>query len=240
MTTVIKLVIASILGMLMTSCHFDFNLGVRGNGNVQTIERTLNGSYDQIEVSRGLDVYLTQGDTESISVQADENLHDIIKTEIEGDVLKIYAEENISYSSAQKVMVSIKDISKISASSGSDVYATNTLIVDALKLETASGSDMKLEIKANSVECSASSGSDLKLSGETTSFIANASSGSDINAGDLMAVTSRVKASSGADITVNTSKELYAKASSGADIRYLGNPEMVEKTDGVSGAVNQY
>ena len=237
MTTVIKLVIASVLGLLMSSCNMNF--GVKGNGNVTTAERTINGTYDQIEVSRGLDVYLTQGDSQSISVQADENLHDIIKTEIEGNVLKIYAEDNISYSEAQKVAVSFKNILKISASSGSDVYSTNTFNVDAIELNTDSGSDMKLSINARSIDCSSSSGSDLRLSGSATELIATASSGSDIDAYDLKAESSNVKASSGADIKVNTSKVLMAKASSGADISYKGNPEKVEKSDGVSGVIDQ-
>jgi len=239
MTTVIKLVIASILSLLMTSCNVDFNIGKNGNGNVKTTERSVNGSYDEIEISRGLDVYLTQSDNESISVQADENLHDIIITKVEGNVLKIYADENISFSEAQKVMVSFKNISKISASSGSDVYSENTIKADVLKLSTSSGSDMKLDINTQKVECSSASGSDLKLSGTTTSLSAEASSGSDIHAGDLKAETSRVKASSGSDIVVNTSRELYAKTSSGGDIKYSGNPSKVEKSDGVSHTVNQ-
>lgn len=237
MSSLIKLIIASILGLLITSCNVNF--GVRGEGNVQTIERNLNGSYEQIEVSHGLDVYLTQGDTESISVQADENLHDIIKTEIEGDVLKIYAEENISYSEAQKVMVSFKTLSRISASSGSDVYSKNTFNIESIRLTTDSGSDMTINIKAKNIDCGSSSGSDLRLSGSATNLIANASSGSDIKAGDLTVETSRVTASSGADVIVNTTRELHASASSGGDIRYLGNPETVDKTDGVSRTVSQ-
>lgn len=237
MTSVIKLIVASLLGLLFASCNIDF--GVAGNGNVQTEQRTVNGSYNEIDISRGLDVYLTQDETESITVQADENLHDIIKTEIDGNVLKIYTEENISFSEAQKVMVSFRSVSKISASSGSDVYSTNTFNAESIRLVTESGSDMKLNINAQTIDCSSSSGSDLKLSGTAIHLMAEASSGSDINASDLNVERSRVKASSGADITVNTSKELHASASSGGDIKYRGNPEKVEKTDGVSGSFNE-
>lgn len=237
MTTIIKLVVASILAVVMSSCNINF--GVKGNGHVKTVERTVTGTYDEIEVSRGLDVYLTQGDTESIKVQADENLHDIIKTKIEGNVLKIYAEENISFSEVQKVMVSFKNVSRISASSGSDVFSTNTFNTESIKLETASGSDMTLDINAKSIDCSASSGSDLKVSGSTINLIANASSGSDIDAKGLKAQTTHVEASSGADISVHTTKELYADANSGGDIKYSGNPSKIKKNDSVSGSINE-
>lgn len=221
----------------MTSCNF--NLGVQGNGKVKTANRTINGTFDEIEVSRGLDVYLTQSETEGITVQADENLHDLIKTKVEGKVLKIYTDENISFSQAQKVMVNFKTLSRISASSGSDLYSENTIKADVLKLSTSSGSDMKLTINASSVECNSASGSDIELSGTVINLVAEASSGSDIDASKLKSETSRVQASSGADITVNSSKELYAKANSGADIKYSGNPIKVEKSKGVSARIIQ-
>ena len=63
--------------------------------------------------------------------------------------------------------------------------------------------------------------------------------GSDIKAGNLRTSNCTAHASSGADITVNTSGELYAKASSGGDIKYMGNPDKVTKKDGVSGSVRK-
>ena len=242
MTTLTKFIVSIILGLLMLSCNLDLNLnpGVKGNGIVTTESRSVEGDFDEIRVSRGIDVYLTQTGNDAISVEADENLHEIIMTEVEDGVLKIYADENISRSKAQKVMVSFDNVSKIKATSGSDVVSDTTITADELTLETSSGADMRLDVEANTVDCSSSSGSDMKLSGKTDKLYAEASSGSDIKAGSLEAVSSQVKASSGADITVNTSKELTAKASSGGDIKYYGNPEKVNKTDGVSGSVRKY
>ena len=241
MTTLTKIIVSTILALLMFSCNLgvNFNLGVRGNGNVVTDQRSLNSSFDQIEVSRGLDVYLTQSDNESVEVEADENLQDIIITEVKNNVLEIYADENISYSESKKVYVNFKSINRISSSSGSDVFSTNTITATNLQLNSSSGSDMELNINTEKVSCESSSGSDLKLSGETNMLYAEASSGSNIKAGNLTAISSQVKATSGADITVNTSKELIAKASSGGDIKYYGNPDRVEKSDGVSGSIRQ-
>ena len=223
------------------SCQFNsnFGFGVKGNGNVETQERQINDNFNEIRVSRGLDVYLTQSDNVSIEVQADENLHDIIMTEVENNILRIYADENINYAASKKVMVSFKDINKISSSSGSDVYSTNTIITESLELSTSSGSDMELEVDTKVIDCNSSSGSDLRLSGKTDMLYADASSGSDIKASNLKSNNCEARASSGADITVNTSKELYAKASSGGDIKYYGNPEKISKKDGASGSIKK-
>lgn len=237
MTTVIKVIITAVLALLMTSCNSNF--GIRGNGHVISQDRPVDGTFTEIEVSRGLDVYLTQGDHQSITVQADDNLHDVIKTVIEGKVLKIYADENINYSSAQKILISFNSISKITATSGSDVYATNKFNIDRLNLISTSGSDLTLEIDAQTLECIVSSGSNLNVSGTVINFTADASSGSDIDASNLKAEISRVKATSGADIKVNTTQELYANANSGGDIKYQGNPIKVDKTRGVASDIHQ-
>ncbi len=241
MTTLTKFIVGLIISICLFSCNLDLGngFGVRGNGNVETVEREIPTDFDEIKVSRGLDVYLTQGDDIALEVQADENLHDIIMTEVENNVLRIYADENISYASSRKVMVSFKDISKITATSGSDVYSTNTIKVDDIELSTTSGSDMELDIEANVIDCSSTSGSDLRLSGITNKLYASATSGSDIKAGNLETKICEAKATSGSDITVRTTDELYAKASSGGDIKYYGNPEKLSKNEGVSGDIKK-
>lgn len=241
MTTITKFIAGLIASLLLVSCQYngDFGFGVKGNGNVERADRSVSGDFTEIEVSRGLDVYVTQADNVNITVEADENLHDIIMTEIENNTLHIYADENIRSSKAQKVMVSLPNITSISATSGSDVYSTNTINADDLELRTTSGADMELEINADVVECSSTSGSDLRISGTANTLYADATSGSDIKAGDLKVKTCEAKATSGADITVNTSDALIAKASSGGDIKYYGNPEKITKKDGVSGSVRK-
>lgn len=237
MTTLTKIIVTALLSVLLVSCNFDY--GVKGNGNVISTNRELNDNFNAIEVSRGLDVYLTQSDTESIRVQADENLQDIIKVEVENGVLTIYAEDNISSSNSKKVMVNFKTIHKISASSGSDIMSSNVITAEELKIYTSSGSDVELEIDVEHLICESSSGSDITLSGKANTFRAEATSGSDIKAAKLKAVTTRAEANSGADITINTSKELTASANSGGNIKYYGNPEKVEKNDGPSGSIKQ-
>lgn len=239
MTTLTKLIVAALLGVLLTSCNFDFNLGVKGNGNVTSTDRTLNEDFNAIEVSRGLDVYLTQGETESIRVQADENLQNIIIAEVDNGVLNIYANENISSAASKKVMVNFKTIERISSSSGSDVVSTNIITANELEIYTSSGSDVELEVDVENLICESSSGSDIKLSGTTNTFRADATSGSDIKAAKLKALKTKANANSGADITVNTSKELTASANSGGDINYYGNPDKVEKNDGPSGSIRK-
>jgi len=225
----------------MLSCNFSMNLGegVSGNGNVVTADRNISSDFNQIKVSQGLDLYITQSNDVSLSIEADENLHDLIMTDVENNILRIYSSENIKRASSKKIMLNINDISSIKATSGSNVYSTNTIKEDDLELASTSGANIKLDVKTQTLDCRSTSGSNIILRGSTNTLIAAATSGSNVKAEQLKAETSEVKATSGANISINTSKELTARATSGGDVRYSGNPKKVNKSDSSSGSVRQ-
>jgi len=256
MTTLTKIIVTTLLSLLFFSCNFDINLnpGVTGNGNVIEETRSINETYNAIKVSEGLNVYVTQSDHESIVVEADDNLQDLIIVEVVDQVLKIHTKQNIGKASAKKVHVSFKNISGITATSGSTISSTNTIKAENLELNSSSGSHMTLDVSTNKtkssassgshigldintsfLECHSSSGSHMKLTGKTINLIAEASSGSHISGNELISESSEVDASSGSNITVNTSKKLVANAHSGASINYYGNPESIEQNKSKSG-----
>lgn len=239
MSTLVRIVVTSILSIIMLSCDFSLNIGtgIDGNKKVVTQDRNISNNFESIKVSQGLDLYITQSNDVSLSVEADENLHDIIMTEVENGTLLIYTTENIRRAASKKINLSIDNISAIKATSGSDVFSTNTIKTNSLELNCTSGADITLDVKTETLNCYSTSSSDIRVSGTTKSLFAEATSGSDIKASDLIAETSKVKATSGADISVNTSKELTARAASGGDIRYSGNPEKVDKSDNSAGSV---
>jgi hypothetical protein len=203
--------------------------GIDGNGNVTNTERNISSDFESIKVSQGLELYITQSSDVSLNIEADENLHELIMTEVENNVLRIYTTKNIRRANSRKINLTIEDINAIKATSGSEVVSTNTIKVDELELNSTSGAEIKLDVTAESVNSRSTNGSEIKLSGTTNLLIAEATSGSDIEASQLRARTSKVKATSGADISVNTSKELTARATSGGDVRYSGNPQSVNK-----------
>ncbi|PCJ19391.1 MAG: hypothetical protein COA96_16300 [SAR86 cluster bacterium] len=75
MTTIIKIIVGFIISLTIMSCQFSSNFGfagIKGNGNVKTIERNISDDFTEIKVSRGLDVYITQSDAVSLKVQAEQ------------------------------------------------------------------------------------------------------------------------------------------------------------------------
>lgn len=240
MTTLVRITVTLIMGLLLSSCAFDFNFsnGKRGNGKVVEDSREVNDNFTAVVASEGIDVYVTQSNNFSIDVEADENVIDLIGTDIKNGRLRIHAIENIGRAT-KKVYVSLPDITSLSSSSGADLIVKSKIEADKITLSASSGSDLKVVLTADEVEADASSGADIRISGETNVLYADASSGSDIKARDLLAKTCRAGASSGADIRINVSESLVANASSGADISYTGNAS-VQKKKSASGSVRKY
>ena len=199
--------------------------------------------FSGIKVSAGIDLYITMGETEEVKIVADDDIIDEIVTEVKDGTLRIYMKQNNwfnwSVRGSRKAYVTVKELVAINASSGSDVRSENTLKGESLKVKASSGSDVEIDIFYKNFSLDTSSGSDAKISGKVKTFKAEASSGSDIKARNLESVICKLRASSGSDITVSVSGELYAKASSGGDIRYYGNPEIRDTDESSGGDVTQ-
>ncbi len=236
----LKIILSLILVATLTSCHFDLNIGhVNGDGNVITEERDVDQSFDQVRGTRGLDVYLTEGNENKIVVEADENLMDLIETNISNGKLTITSSKNIGRAKAKKVHVTYVKLTNIEASSGADVIGNSVIKSETLTLDCSSGADLEVEVFTKELYAETSSGADITVSGKASSLNAKASSGSELNAKKLQVLTCKAKASSGADIVVNVKENLNAKASSGGDVRYYGNPVSVTKKDGASGNIRK-
>ena len=240
MTTLAKITIAILMTLFLSSCAFDMSWGEgkRGNGNVIDEKREVTAEFTAVESSEGLDVYVTQGRDFEILVEADDNVIDLIGTDIRNGKLKIHAIENIGRAT-KKVYVTLPEITALKATSGSDLITKDRIEADEIYLDASSGADLKVELSADIVHADTSSGADIRVNGDANVLYADASSGSGIRAGDFKVQTCEADASSGADIRVNVSKKLVADASSGADIKYTGGAQ-VTKNKSVSGSVREY
>ncbi len=231
--------ISLLLAISISSCiSGQFSPKVTGSGKVVTKERPAD-YFNSIKVSSGIDVYLTQGSQESIKLEADDNLHEYIKTEISGNTLKIYTDVNIRKAKAKIVYVSMKDIEKITVSSAGDVYGKTIIKTDELKLSASSAGDIKLNIEVNKLYCNISSAGDIMLEGSCDELEADLSSAGDLKAYDLTTRIANVSTSSAGDAKITVTEKLTASTSSAGDIYYKGNPPEVDGHTSSAGGIHK-
>lgn len=237
MRTLYKLTVILFVALTTSSCVIEGFTGIRGNGDVITENRKLNENFDAIKVQQGINVYLTQGSQVEMTVEADDNIMDLLITEVRNGELKIYFEKNVN-KATRNVYLTAEDINKIKTSSGASVNSENTISSKNLELSSSSGSSITLKVNAEEINSSTSSGAQMELLGTTEYLSAKASSGSHIDAEDLKSINALAKASSGANIDLYVERSLTAKASSGGDIDYVGNPHNVNRDTSSGGSIS--
>lgn len=236
MKTLLKIVFLSTLTFTLNACIIT---GVTGSRNVTTESREITESFSKLSVSQGIEVILTQEPKVSVTIEADDNLHELLKTEVENDVLRIYFSENVAQRKSSKVYLSMPELIGVTTSSGSEVNGQNTFEVEKITLNSSSGSQIDIRLNAQEISADSSSGSEITLKGACQFLIADSSSGSEINATELTAQDVRANASSGADIDVTSTENFTGNSSSGASISCDGNPKTknIDKSSGGSVSV---
>lgn len=197
------------------------------------------GSFTGIDVSGGIDIYISAGD-EAIAVSASKpEYRDRIRTEVQNGVLKIWYDSkwgiSINGNKDLKAYVSYKTLKSLEASGGSDITAESTISSSDLALHVSGGSDFKGAVDVSKLSVRQSGGSDVKISGKATNLSVDASGGSDFKGYDLVADVCDLEASGACDIEITANRELSARASGASDIHYKGNPTIKEaKASGAS------
>lgn len=215
-------VILVLVSILISSCWF-LGPSIKGNRTVTEQTRQVD-EFDQIKVSRGMNVYITQGNPAKVVVIADSNLHEIIETKVEGGVLKITAKEIIRSAKEKKVMVTVEKLSGVEATSGGNAWSQSPILSENLELEGTSGGNLTMEINARLLKVDCTSGANIRLSGLAKEAEMKVSSGGNIKGEALKADHCNMRASSGGNVSSAVVDQLDASASSGGDIVYYGEP----------------
>jgi hypothetical protein len=178
------LLIASI--MLSFGAYSQTIIPVRGMG--PSVDKEINVSdFNGIEVSSGIDVILVQGNDESLTLTAQENLFEYIKAKVENGTLKIYCHNNIRPTQPMKARITFKNLSNLRVSGGGDTYSDTPVNVDALDASISGGGDFSSVINSKMLKFTISGGGDAEIGGSTDDYNISVSGGGDlkskINAG---------------------------------------------------------
>lgn len=184
----------------------NFGGGVKGSGTAKSETREVSG-FKAIKVRGALNVeVITQNDF-GVSVEADDNLLEYIRTEIDNDTLEIWSEGRISPKTDIKIKVSIPEIDAVDVAGASNVIVSN--------------------VKSDSINIEVSGASKIKIDGEATNLKSEASGASKIDAENLRTENAEVEANGASKVTIQAFNEVKADASGASKIYYSGDPKNV-------------
>jgi hypothetical protein len=231
-------VMLTFLLTLQSGCTYAFH-GIKGNGNVVKQERQIS-SFSSLEVGGAFRVYLSQGDKESLTVEADENLLDVIKTTVLGNTLKITTSENVQDSEALNIYLTIVKLKEMEISGACKLTCETKLSLDDLDLECSGASDVQLKLAANDLEFDFSGASQVDMFGIANEVTLDLSGAADLDALELEAEKYSADISGAANAKIFVKSELSADVSGAASLKYKGEPKLLQTDVSGAGSLKKY
>ena len=211
-------------------------VGCTTSGEDWKEERSVS-TFTGLYVSSGIDVYLTQGNSEKLTLEVRGLEKDEVTSEIENGTLKLSIEGrgfdfwNWGGSNYVKAYLTFEQLNSIKASSGAEVVGKGTMSFTNLNLESSGGAEVQLDLKADDVSVSASGGANAVVKGSARTLNASGSGGADLDARELVVESCNANSSGGSDVYVNARNELRMKASGGSDIYYYGSAKVLSRSE---------
>ncbi|MGE5314858.1 MAG: head GIN domain-containing protein [Acidobacteriota bacterium] len=219
MRTVLFLLLASAL--LFSACkgHFHGKGSIDGSGHLVTQTKSL-GSFDGIRIKTMGSVYLTQGEDESVRIEADDNIMDRVIAENHGGTLTVGLKDG-SYSD-----VTLR------------VYVT-TKRLRSIAIDGAGSFECRSPITTPSLDCSVSGAGSIELRGSCDEFECTINGAGNISAKDLAVHSCRAELNGAGHCSITVTEKLDASVSGIGAITYYGNPPVVHSHVSGIGAVSK-
>lgn len=210
----------------------------------QQQSRPVTDNFQQVESGGGIDVYLTQGPTAAVTVEAPPEALPHVVTEVRNGALVIHWEQNYSWHSmaswntltgrqrSVRVYITAPHLTGLVLSGGADAHGQTPLRADDFSIRASGGSDVTLALQAKTVRAESSGGSDVTLTGKVERQEMKFSGGSDYHGFGLQSATATISASGGSDAEAWVDGELVANASGGSDLRYKGTARLANPRHG--------
>jgi hypothetical protein len=214
---------------------------IRGNGDVIVKVHDVK-AFSELELSGILNVYIEQGDKESVTVETDENLHEYIIIENHGNSLIIDTQERISIKQKREmnVYVTVRDINRLKISGVGYVETAEILRLKNLDLIIKSVGNVTLDLEADNLDARLSSIGNVSLSGKIgKAEISNKGVGK-LAAYDLHNEVLKLRAAGLGKTEVYASKELAIKSTGVGNVYYKGDAVITDLNIRGVGKVKKY
>ena len=212
----------------------------------EIVDRHLSG-FNAINVSGLFDVDITQGNAESVKVEAPSGVMYHIITEVNNGVLKIYDKYYMfkwgpfwGFRKKILVHVTLKDVNSITISGLGDVWFREGITATNLKLRISGSGGVTGKLTVKTLEAIITGSGDMRLSGNAQNSTVTLVSSGDFIARNLLTISSAVRVSGSGDAEINASDRVDASIRGSGDIRYTGTAKIVNSSKSGSGEINRF
>lgn len=231
---------------------------VRGSGNITTRD------YDVRDFSRvtleGIgDVYITQGNTESLSVETDENIFQYLEIRVSGNDLILGTKPIVNLIPSVSIIfrLTVKDLNGITLAGSGSIYSdpiqTSGMQVTVagsgeIEVKGLRGTDLSInlpgsgsitieQIAVPTIDTSVNGSGNITLDGKADRQTINVNGSGKYSADDLETTSARITIAGSGHVTLWVKDQLDISVNGSGDVAYYGRPAINQSGNG-SGKVS--
>jgi hypothetical protein len=205
--------VASSIGCGLAGLAFNSRVG---SGKVGEQVRPLSG-FSKVSQAGSSDVTVSIGPKFEVVVSADDNLLEMITTEVDGDTLEIGSRGSFTTRNPVTIRVTMPQLTTVELAGSGDI-AIGELATEKLSIALAGSGSVVARGKADDVEISLAGSGDVELL-------------------ELAAKTAEVTVAGSGGVELNVSDSLEASVMGSGDVLYTGNPKQVTRSVVGSGEI---
>lgn len=198
------------------------------------------GSFDYVSLGISADLIITQGNSNSLTLEGDADDLENIETYVKDGKLKIRTESNSWFGNDMdkvKIYVTVVNFRGASVSGSGYLSNSNNLKGDDVSLNVSGSGKIQLYIESNTMDTHISGSGRINLEGKTKEMDLHISGSGGVNATDFETNTLEAHISGSGSAKVKVKDEIDAHISGSGSIRYQGNPAKIREKVSGSGSV---
>lgn len=222
--------------VLLPGCDWSSRGGktIQGAGKKARQERPIK-TVNEVQLSGVGKLILTQSDTESLVIKADEKVLPHIISEVDDGTLFIHPANDMQLRSKSEIVyrLSLKNIKEIELSGAVEMEA-KSITANELKLECSGSTRIKAGIAVDRLKVDACGSAKIYLEGDAKKQKIEASGSVHYDAGALESARAKIESEGASRVTVAVRKKLEVKSSGVSVVSYKGNPHVKINSSGAS------
>jgi hypothetical protein len=209
------------------------NEDLQGSGKVTTKDFEVS-DFDRLSFSGIGNIIITQGDTESLKVEAESNVIERLEISSGGKKLKIGFKNNffnIIPTKPVNFYLSVKDLREISMSGVGSIKCDN-LATDDLSIDSSGAGSVDMNLTTTVLEVALSGAGKVNLAGQTQSQSIDISGAGSYSAKEFISKDCEVSISGLGRAIVNATDTLDVNMSGLGSVEYVGKPAVSQDISG--------
>ena len=202
------------------------------------------GQFDGVKLGMAAKLYVKQGNSSSVTIEASDEALEHIETRVKDGVLIIKQDDDWKWwknwnSKNIRIYVTNPEFNHVSVSGSGNVEGENTLESKSMYIGISGSGKLDLDIRAVDLKSKISGSGNVNLSGSARNTDLAISGSGNLNAEDLSSESCEVRISGSGNCKVNVDTSLESRVSGSGNVYYRGNPEKLHNQSSGSGSIKK-